>query len=110
MLRRKAQTAITPVFEADEVAPTPEPTPEPTPKPTPEPNRPVTTTEDSNRETPAPAQTQEVIKNDSITKNETHVTNKKSVLPNTGDTATVSSVLGTIGTILVALGIRKKKK
>ena len=98
--------AITPVFEAD--APTP--APEPTPEPTPEPNQPVTPTEDSNRETPAQAQTQEVIKNDSITKNETHVTNKKSVLPNTGDTATVSSVLGTIGTILVALGIRKKKK
>ena len=60
--------------------------------------------------TPAPAQTQEVTKNDSITKNETNVTTRKSVLPNTGDTATVSSVLGTIGTILVALGIRKKKK
>lgn len=40
----------------------------------------------------------------------TTVTRKKSVLPNTGDTATVSSVLRTIGTILVALGIRKKKK
>ena len=64
----------------------------------------------STNETPAPAQTQEVTKNNSITKNETNVTNKKSVLPNTGDTATVSSVLGTIGTILVALGIRKKKK
>ena len=34
----------------------------------------------------------------------------RNALPNTGDTATVSSVLGTIGTILVALGIRKKKK
>lgn len=98
--------AITPVFEADEV----EPTPNPEPEPTPEPNQPVTPTEDSNQETPAPAQTQEVTKNDSITKNETNVTTKKSVLPNTGDTATVSSVLGTIGTILVALGIRKKKK
>ena len=86
------------------------PEPEPTPEPTPEPNRPVTPTEDSNRETPAPAQTQDVAKNDSITKSETNVTTKKSVLPNTGDTATVSSVLGTIGTILVALGIRKKKK
>ena len=94
--------AITPIFEAD--APTP------TPEPTPEPNQPVTPTEDSSHETPAPAQTQEVTKNDSITKNETNVTTKKSVLPNTGDTATVSSVLGTIGTILVALGIRKKKK
>ena len=94
--------AITPIFEAD--APTP------TPEPTPEPNRPVTPTKDSNHETPAPAQTKEVTKNDSITKNETNVTTKKSVLPNTGDTATVSSVLGTIGTILVALGIRKKKK
>lgn len=106
--------AITPIFEADvtEPNPTPAPTPEPepTPEPTPEPNRPVTPTEDSNRETPAPAQTQEVTKNDSITKNETNVTTRKSVLPNTGDTATVSSVLGTIGTILVALGIRKKKK
>ena len=106
--------AITPVFEANETEPTPTPTPtpepEPTPEPTPEPNRPVTPTEDSNHETPAPAQTQEVTKNNSITKNETNVTNKKSVLPNTGDTATVSSVLGTIGTILVALGIRKKKK
>ncbi len=90
--------SITPVFEAD------------APTPTPEPNRPVTPTEDANHETPAPAQTQEVTKNDSITKNKTNVTNKKSVLPNTGDTATVSSVLGTIGTILVALGIRKKKK
>lgn len=100
--------AITPVFEADETEPTPTPTPEP--EPTPEPNRPVTPTEDSSHETPAPAQTQEVTKNDSITKNETNVTTKKSVLPNTGDTATVSSVLGTIGTILVALGIRKKKK
>ena len=98
--------AITPVFEAD----TPTPTPEPTPEPTPGPNQPVTPTEDSNRETPAPAQTKEVTKNDSITKNETNVTTKKSVLPNTGDTATVSSVLGTIGTILVALGICKKKK
>ena len=94
--------AITPIFEADVTEPTPEPTPEP--------NQPVIPTEDSNRETPAPAQTQEVTKNDSITKNETNVTTKKSVLPNTGDTATVSSVLGTIGTILVALGIRKKKK
>ena len=94
--------AITPVFEAN--APTP------TPEPTPEPNRPITQTEDSSHETPAPAQTQEVTKNDLITKNETNVTTKKSVLPNTGDTATVSSVLGTIGTILVALGIRKKKK
>lgn len=35
---------------------------------------------------------------------------RRNALPNTGDTATVSSVLGTIGTILVALGIRKKKK
>ena len=61
-------------------------------------------------ETPAPAQTQEVTKNDSITKNGTNVNAKKSVLPNTGDTATVSSVLGTIGTILVALGIRKRQK
>ena len=106
--------AITPVFEADETQPTPTPTqtpePEPTPEPTPEPNRPVTPTEDSNHETPAPAKTREVTKNDSITKNETNVTTKKSVLPNTGDTATVSSVLGTIGTILVALDIRKKKK
>ena len=104
--------AITPVFEADVTEPTPTPTPEPepTPEPTPEPNQPVTPTEDSNHETPAPAQTQEVTKNDSITKNETNVTTKKSVLPNTGDIATVSSVLGTIGTILVALGIRKKKK
>ena len=104
--------AITPIFEANETETTPTPTPEPkpTPEPTPEPNRPVTPTKGSNHETPAPAQTQEVTKNDSITKNETNVTNKKSVLPNTGDTATVSSVLGTIGTILVALGIRKKKK
>ena len=90
--------AITPIFEAD------------APTPTPEPNRPVTPTEDANHETPASAQTQEGTKNNSITKNETNVTNKKSVLPNTGDTATVSSVLGTIGTILVALGIRKKRK
>ena len=101
--------SITPVFEAD--------VPEPTPEPTPEPNRPITPTEDSSRETPAPAQdgvqTQE-NRTDKITQN-TEATNcqentKKSVLPNTGDTATVSSVLGTIGTILVALGIRKKKK
>lgn len=40
----------------------------------------------------------------------TTVTRKKTDIPDTGDTATVSSVLGTIGTILVALGIRKKKK
>ena len=106
--------AITPVFEADETEPNPTPAPtpepEPTPEPTPEPNRPVTPTEDSSHETPAPAQTKEVTKNDSIAKSETNITTKKSVLPNTGDTATVSSVLGTIGTILVALGIRKKKK
>ena len=94
--------AITPVFEADEVTPTPEPTPEP--------NQPVPPTEDSNRETPAPAQTQDVTKSNSITKSETNATTKKSVLPNTGDTATVSSVLGTIGTIFAALGIIKKKK
>ena len=117
--------AITPVFEADVTEPTPNPNPnptpapepEPTPEPTPEPNRPVTPTEDSNHETPAPAQdgvqTQE-NRTDKVTQN-TEVTNrqentKKSVLPNTGDAATVSSVLGTIGTILVALGIRKKKK
>ena len=113
--------AITPVFEADVTEPTPTPTPtpepEPTPEPTPEPNQPVTPTEDSNRKTPAPdqdgVQTQE-NRTDKVTQN-TEVTNrqentKKSVLPNTGDTATVSSVLETIGTILVALGIRKKKK
>ena len=112
--------AITPVFEADIMEPTPTPTPtpepEPTPEPTPEPNQPVTPTEDSSHETPAPAQdgvqTQESNTKQTQT---TEVTNrqkntKKSVLPNTGDTATVSSVLGTIGTILVALGIRKKKK
>ena len=100
--------AITPVFEADEVTPTPEPTPEP--------NRPATPTEDSSHETPAPAQ-DGVQTQESNTKQaqSTEVTNrqentKKSVLPNTGDTATVSSVLGTIGAILVALGIRKKKK
>ena len=115
--------AITPVFEADETEPTPTPTPtpepEPTPEPTPEPNRPITPNEDSNRETPAPAPAQDGVqtqenRTDKVTQN-TEVTNrqentKKSVLPNTGDTATVSSVLGTIGTILVALGIRKKKK
>ena len=113
--------AITPVFEEDVTEPTPNPTPapepEPTPEPTPEPNRPVTPTEDSSHETPAPAQdgvqTQE-NRTDKVTQN-TEVANrqentKKSVLPNTVDTATVSSVLGTIGTILVALGIRKKKK
>ena len=110
--------AITPIFEANETEPTPTPTPEPepTPEPTPEPNRPVTPTEDSSNETPALAQdgvqTQESNTKQTQT---TEVTNrqentKKSVLPNTGDTATVSSVLGTIGTILVALGIRKKKK
>ena len=93
------------------------PEPEPTPEPTPEPNRPGTPTEDSNRETPAPtqdvAQTQEnnsnkVTQTTDVTKSQKDT--KKSVLPNTGDTATVSSVLGTIGTILVALGIIKKKK
>ena len=112
--------AITPVFEADVTEPTPNPTPapkpEPTPEPTPEPNQPVTPTEDSSHETPAPAQdgvqTQESNTKQAQT---TEVTNrqentKKSVLPNTGDTATVSSVLGTIGTILVAWGIHKKKK
>ena len=106
--------AITPVFEADATEPTPTPTPtpepEPTPEPTPEPSQPVTPTEDSNSETSAPAQAQNVIKKESHTKHETNVTNKKSVLPNTGDTATVSSVLGTIGTILAALGIREKQK
>lgn len=112
--------AITPVFEADEAEPTPtpepEPTPEPTPKPTPEPNRPVTPTEDSNREIPAPAQDSIQTQESSAKQTQpTEVTSrqentKKSVLPNTGDTATVSSVLGTIGTLLVALGIRKKKK
>ena len=111
--------AITPIFEADETQPTPtpepEPTPEPTPETTPEPNRPVTPTEDSNHETPAPAQdgiqTQEhnteQTQSTEVTKYQNDT--KKSVLPNTGDTATVSSVLGTIGTILVALGVRKKK-
>lgn len=104
------------IIPEPEPTPEPAPAPEPTPEPTPEPNRPVTPTEDSNRETPAPAQdgvqTQESNTEQTQT---TEVTNrqentKKSVLPNTGDTATVSSVLGTIGTILVALGIRKKKK
>ena len=113
--------AITPIFEADETEPTPTPTPEPepTPEPTPEPNRPVTPNEDSNRETPAPAPAQDGVqtqenRTDKVTQT-AEITNrqentKKSVLPNTGDTATVSSVLGTIGTILVALGIQKKKK
>ena len=108
--------AITPIFEADDTEPTPNPTPTPEPEPTPEPSQPATPTEDSNRETPAPVQdgvqTQESNTKQTQT---TEVTNrqentKKSVLPNTGDTATVSSVLGTIGTILVALGIRKKQK
>ena len=100
--------AITPVFEAD--APTP------TPEPTPEPNRPVTPTADPSNETPAPAQdgvqTQESNNKQAQTTEVTEYQNdtRKSVLPNTGDTATVSSALGTIGTILVALGIRKKKK
>ena len=116
--------AITPVFEADETEPTPTPTPtptpepEPTPEPTPEPNRPVTPNEDSNRETPAPAPAQDGVQTQESNTKQTQtadVTNrqentKKSVLPNTGDTATVSSVLGTIGTSLVALGICKKKK
>lgn len=109
--------AITPVFEADVTEPTPTPQPEPTPEPTPEPNRPATPTEDSSHETPAPAQDgvqTQGNRTDKVTQN-TEVTNRqenteKSALPNTGDTATVSSVLGTIGTILVALGIRKKKK
>ena len=113
--------AITPVFEAGVTepnqTPTPTPEPEPTPEPTPEPNRPVAPTEDSNRETPAPAQdgvqtrgnrTDKATQNTEVTNRQENT--KKSVLPNTGDTATVSSVLGTIGTILVALGIRKKKK
>ena len=113
--------AITPVFEADVTEPTPTPTPEPepTPEPTPEPNRPVAPTEDSSHETPAPAPAQDgvqtrenhtgkVAQNTEVTSRQENA--KKSVLPNTGDTATVSSVLGTIGTILVALGIRKKKK
>ena len=100
--------AITPIFEADVTEPTPEPTPEP--------SQPATPTEDSNRETPAPAtdgvQTHENNTNQTqyteVTKHQNDT--EKSVLPNTGDTATVSSVLGTIGAILVALGIRKKKK
>ena len=112
--------AITPVFEADVTEPTPTPTPEPepTPEPTPEPNRPVTPTEDSNHETPAPAPAQDGVQTQESNNKQTQTTEvtnrqentKKSVLPNTGDTATVSSVLGTIGTFLVALGIRKKKK
>ena len=79
----------------------------------------MTPTEDSSHETPAPAPAQDGVqtqenRTDKVTQN-TEVTNrqentKKSVLPNTGDTATVSSVLGTIGTIFVTLGIRKKKK
>lgn len=77
----------------------------------------MTPNEDSRHETPAPAQndvqtqenrTDKVTQNTEVTKRQENA--KKSVLPNTGDTATVSSVLGTIGTILVALGIRKKKK
>lgn len=108
------------VWQKDEVTPdnpvTP-PTPDTPGGPTPEPNRPVTPTEDSNRETTAPAQdgvqsqenrTDKVTQSTEVTKYQKDT--KKSVLPNTGDTATVSSVLGTIGTILVALGIRKKKK
>ena len=104
------------VFNGDDL-PNILPEPEPTPEPTPEPNRPVTPTEDSNQETPAPAQDSAQTQENHIDKvtQTTEITNrrentKKSVLPNTGDTATVSSVLGTIGTILVALGIRKKKK
>ena len=113
--------AITPVFEADETEPTPTPTPtpepEPTPEPTPEPSQPVTPAEDSNTETPAPTQntertnetrTETTTEYSEVTKHKNDT--KKYVLPNTGDTATVSSVLGTIGTILVALGVRKKQK
>lgn len=116
--------AITPIFEADVTEPTPTPTPtptpepEPTPEPTPEPNRPVTPTEDSSHETLAPAPAQDGVQTQESNNKQTQtieITNRqentrKSALPNTGDTATVSSVLGTIGTILVALGIRKKKK
>ena len=116
--------AITPIFEANETEPTPAPTPtptpepEPTPEPTPEPNRPVTPTKDSNQETPAPAPAQDGVQTQESNNKQTQTTEvtnrqentRKSLLPNTGDTATVSSVLGTIGTILVALGIRKKKK
>ena len=71
----------------------------------------MTPTEDSNVETPAPAQDRKPVVTQSENGNpKTDVTTKKSVLPNTGDTATVSSVLGTIGTIFAALGIIKKKK
>ena len=74
-------------------APNPEPEPEPEPEPQPEPQpepepTPVVPASDATQ-TPAPRR-------------------EKSVLPNTGDASSVAGVFAAAGTILVALGLRKK--
>ena len=66
-------------------APNPEPEPEPQPEPEP---TPVVPASDATQ-TPAPRR-------------------EKSVLPNTGDASSVAGVFAAAGTILVALGLRKK--
>ena len=69
--------------------PEPEPEPEPQPEPQPEPEpTPVVPASDATQ-TPAPRR-------------------EKSVLPNTGDASSVAGVFAAAGTILVALGLRKK--
>ncbi|MBF4809306.1 MAG: LPXTG cell wall anchor domain-containing protein [Lancefieldella parvula] len=70
-------------------APNPEPEPEPQPQPEPEPEpAPVVPASDATQ-TPTPRR-------------------EKSVLPNTGDASSVAGVFAAAGTILVALGLRKK--
>ena len=69
--------------------PEPEPEPEPQPEPQPEPEpTPVVPASDATQ-TPAPRR-------------------EKSVLPNTGDASSVAGVFAAAGTILVALGLRRK--
>lgn len=68
-------------------APNPEPEPEPQPEPEPAP-APVAPASDATQ-TPAPRR-------------------EKSVLPNTGDASSVAGVIAAAGTILVALGLRKR--
>lgn len=72
-------------------APNPEPEPAPAPEPASEPQpvpAPVATASDTSQQ-PAPRR-------------------EKSVLPNTGDASSVAGIVATAGTILVALGLRKK--
>ena len=79
-------------------APNPEPEPTPAPDPQPEPasdpepqSQPTTITPASDTAAQQPAPRRE-----------------KSVLPNTGDASSVAGVIAAAGTILVALGLRKK--